>query len=75
MMKIADLRIGSRGININVKVAQKLEERQVSSRVDNSNHRVGEAVVGDDSGCILLTLWDDLVDQVNVNDTIKIENG
>lgn len=58
-----------------IKVANKLEERQVASRVDGSSHRVAEALVGDETGCILLTLWDDLINQVATNDIFTIENG
>ena len=74
-VKVSDLHVGSRGININVKVASKLEERQITSKFDNSTHRVTEAIVGDETGCILLTLWDDNIDQVQPNDKIRIENG
>lgn len=74
-LKVSDLHIGSRGVNIDLKVAEKLAERQITSRTDGSNHRVAEAVVGDDTGCILLTLWDDAIDQVQPNDKLKLENG
>jgi replication factor A1 len=56
-------------------VSNKTEERQITSRTDGSNHRVAEALVGDDTGCILLTLWDNMIDEVAANDKIKIENG
>jgi replication factor A1 len=36
---------------------------------------VADAIVGDDSGTIKLTLWNEQIAQVNVNDKIKIENG
>ncbi|MFH1328094.1 MAG: hypothetical protein ABIH76_04525 [Candidatus Bathyarchaeota archaeon] len=75
LIKVSDLNIGSRGVNINLKVANKLEERQITSRVDGSNHRVSEATVGDDTGCVLLTLWDDALDTVQPNDKLKLENG
>jgi replication factor A1 len=70
-----DLRVGSRGININLKVAQKLEEREVVSRLDNSTHKVADLLVGDETGCIILVLWDEMIDQVKVNDAIRVENG
>lgn len=74
-VKVSDLHVGSRGININVKVASKLEERQITSKFDSSTHRVTEAVVGDETGCVLLTLWDDNIDQIQPNDKVRIENG
>ncbi|MEM3737503.1 MAG: hypothetical protein QXJ75_05420 [Candidatus Bathyarchaeia archaeon] len=74
-MKVSDLQVGSRGVEMDLRVSKKFEERQITSRADGSNHRVAEALVGDDSGCILLTLWDDLIDQVQPDDKLKLENG
>jgi replication factor A1 len=34
-----------------------------------------DAVVADETGSIKLTLWNEQIDQVNVGDNIKIENG
>jgi len=62
-------------VNLKVKVANRLGERQVTSRVDGSPHRVAELLVGDETGCILLTLWDDLIEKVMADDIISIENG
>jgi len=36
---------------------------------------VATAIISDDTGKIKLTLWNDQIDQVNVNDNVKIENG
>ena len=58
-----------------VKVAEKLETREVSSKLDNSSHRVTEAIVGDETGAILLTLWDEAIDQVEEGKTYAIENA
>jgi len=74
-LKIGELHIGSRGVNMDVKVAEKTEERQITSRTDGTSHRVAEAKVGDDTGCILLTLWDSLIDEVQPNDNLRLENG
>ncbi len=74
-LKVSDLHIGSRSVTMDLKVADKLAERQITSRADGSSHRVAEAVVGDDSGCILLTMWDTLIDEVQPSDVLKLENG
>ena len=34
-----------------------------------------EAVVADETGSVKLTLWNEQIDQINVGDNIKIENG
>jgi replication factor A1 len=36
---------------------------------------VAEAVVEDETGVVLLTLWDDDIDAVLVGDTVRIRNG
>lgn len=58
-----------------VKVLSVGDAREVYSRRDGSSHRVAEALVGDETGCILLTLWDDNIDAVHEGDIILIENG
>ncbi|MFQ5761436.1 MAG: single-stranded DNA-binding protein [Candidatus Bathyarchaeia archaeon] len=75
VVNVASLRIGSKNVNIDVHVAKKMEERQIISKFDGTSHRVNEALVGDESGCILLTLWDNLIDEVQPDDNIRIENG
>lgn len=74
-MKVQELRVGSQRVNIDLKVVEKLEERAVTFRADGSQHRVADVLVGDESGCIILTLWDDVIDQVKTGDTLRIENG
>ena len=74
-VKIGSLSSYSRGVNVKVRVVEKSEPRTVFSRRDDSEHRVTEALVGDDSGCILLTLWDNAIDDVSVDDVIAIKNG
>jgi replication factor A1 len=45
------------------------------SRFKDETYRVADAVVADETGSIKLTLWNEQIDQVNVNDAIKVENG
>jgi len=74
-VKIGSLNSYSRGVNVKVKVVEKSEPRTVFSRRDETEHRVAEALVGDETGCILLTLWDEAIDEVSVDDVIDIKNG
>ena len=74
-VKIGSLNSYSRGVNVKVRVVEKNETRTVFSTRDNAEHRVAEALVGDETGCILLTLWDDAIDEVLVDDVIDIKNG
>lgn len=76
-LKIRDLKPNSRWFTITVKVLKLGEEKTVLSRRDGNQHRVAEALVGDETGTILMSLWDDDIDKVKdlVGSTIKLQNG
>ena len=74
-IKVEDLNPRSRRINITVRVESKNPVREVVSRRDGSAHRVTEALVGDDTGCVYLSVWDDVIEKINEGDTIRINNG
>lgn len=73
--KVADLRPRMKSLNISFKIMEKGEAREVTSRRDGETHRVVDAVAGDATGTILLSLWDDLIEQVEVDKTYRLENG
>ncbi len=73
-MKIIELKPGMKRVEITAKVIEKSDPREVTTRFGDTS-RVATAVVQDDSGTIKLSLWNETIDQVNVNDTVKIENG
>ncbi|MBS7659293.1 MAG: OB-fold nucleic acid binding domain-containing protein [Candidatus Bathyarchaeia archaeon] len=74
-MKIKELRNGMKHVNVEGKIVDKSEPREVVSRYQGTTHTVANAVIADETGKIKLTLWNDQIDQVNVNDNVKIENG
>lgn len=74
-MKIRDLKDGMRRVNIVAKVLEISEPREVVSKFDGRVYKVADAVIGDDTGTIKLSLWNEQIGRINVNDTIKIENG
>lgn len=74
-MRIGELNPNSRQVNVTVKVVSKGEVREITSRRDDSMHRVTDALVGDETGCVYLTLWDNNIDKVNEEDTVSIRNG
>lgn len=73
--QVGNLTPQSRRINVTVKVVSKNPVREVVSRRDGSTHRVTEALVGDETGSILLNLWDDTIESVSEDDVIDILNG
>lgn len=73
--KVGNLNPGSRSLNLTVKVVSKNPVREVVSRRDGTSHRVTEALVGDETGTVLLTLWDDTIDSVSDGDVVVVNNG
>jgi len=73
--KVGNLNPNSRRLNLTVRVVSKNPVREIVSRRDGSSHRVTEALVGDETGTVLLTLWDDDIEKVNEDDVLDINNG
>jgi replication factor A1 len=74
-LKIKELRDGMKRISIQARVTEKSDPREVMSRFKDQTYRVATVTVADETGTVKLTLWNDQIDLVNVNDTVKIENG
>lgn len=74
-MKIKDLKDGMKRVEVEAKVVEKTSPREVISRYKDQVYRVANAVISDGTGNIKLTLWNDQIEQVNVNDNVKVENG
>jgi ssDNA-binding replication factor A large subunit len=74
-VKVSELGPYSKQVNTTVKVVQKGEARETVSRQDGTTHRVLDALVGDDTGTIYMTLWDENIDKVNEGDTVNVKNG
>ncbi|UZE92327.1 MAG: single-stranded DNA-binding protein [Methanosarcinales archaeon] len=72
-LKIKDLNVNSKNINALVKVLEVGEPKDIPSRFGDK--KVSEVKVGDETGCILMSLWNDQIGKVNVGDVISIENG
>ena len=75
MVVIKELEDGMKRVNVEGKVVEKGEPREVKARYSNDTLRVATAVIADETGSINLTLWNEQINQVNVGDNVKIENG
>jgi replication factor A1 len=72
---IKDLQDGMKRVSVEAKVVEKGDVREVKSRYKDETYRIVDAVIADETGSIKLTLWNEQIDQVNVGDNVKIENG
>jgi len=72
---VEELNPNSRGVNVKIKVASKNEIREVFSRKTGEQLKVTEALVGDETGTLFLTLWNEDIDKVDIDQIYKINNG
>ncbi len=72
---IRDLQNGMKRVSVEAKVVEKGDPREVRSRFKDETYRIVDAVVADETGSIKLTLWNEQINQVNVGDNVKIDNG
>lgn len=75
-VRVSELRPNLRHITVTVKVLSVGGERRVISRFDGLEHRVAEALVGDETGTVLLSLWDGDIEEVKQHEgeTITLRN-
>jgi len=71
---IRGLRENVGGVMIRVRVISKDKPREVKTR-DGSIHTVVDSQVGDRTGILIMSLWDDVASQIEEGDLIDIKNG
>ncbi|MCW4052602.1 MAG: OB-fold nucleic acid binding domain-containing protein, partial [Candidatus Bathyarchaeota archaeon] len=74
-LKISELTPDVRGVDIEARILEISEPRQVHSRTTGKPLKVAEALIADETGTITLTLWNDQIRQTKANDKIRINNG
>lgn len=74
-VKVKDLTPQSRRVNVVVKVMSIGEAKEIPNRFGGESKKVAEARVGDETGTILLSLWQEQIGSVSTDDVLSIENG
>jgi replication factor A1 len=74
-VKVGELTPASRAVNVKAKLVSKSEVRNIAAGRDGAPHNVCDALVGDETGSVYLTLWDDNIEKINEGDTVSIGNG
>jgi replication factor A1 len=64
-----------RNVTVEGKVMEKSDAREVLSRFKDETYKVASAMIGDETGTIKMTLWNEQIDKVNVDNIVKVENG
>jgi len=73
-LKIENLRVGMKKINVTAEVLQTAEPSKVHTQF-RDNAVVSNASIGDETGKILLCLWDQQINSVHMGDYIEIKNA
>ena len=72
-MKIAELKPGMRAVNVAGKITNMEQPRDVQTKFGPG--QVTTATLEDDSGTVKVTLWNEIISKVSLNDSVQIENG
>jgi len=72
-MKIEEIKSGMSNINVKAKVVDIGEIRNVQTRFGKRN--VADVTLEDDTGRIVLTLWEDKINSVSVGDTVEVSGA
>ena len=75
ILKCKDLNPRLSKVSLELQVVSKQEVRSVKSHRDRTPHKMTEVLVGDETGVILMTLWDENVGQLDAGKTYLVENG
>ncbi|TFG14468.1 single-stranded DNA-binding protein [Candidatus Thorarchaeota archaeon] len=74
-MEIAELKPRMKRLKVTFKVLEKSNPREVTIKRDDSNHQIADAVVADETGSVVMPLWDKMIDEIEVGRTYTLSNG
>ena len=69
-MKVNEIKSGMRDIELEAKVKEVEESRQVQTKF--GPNQVANAILEDDTGSIKLVLWGDKISSVKAGDAVKV---
>jgi replication factor A1 len=72
--KVGDLRVGMKGILLKAKVLEIPKSSRVFTRY-GAEKNVSNVLIGDKTGTIRISLWDEQIDKIIKGNMIEIENG
>jgi ssDNA-binding replication factor A large subunit len=72
---IAEFTRNTRNVNVRFKVLNKGKKRIVTQRNTGRRHEISDCIVGDPSGIINLTLWNEDIDEIEQGYTYELQHG
>ncbi|MEA2090096.1 MAG: DNA-binding protein [Thermoproteota archaeon] len=73
-LKIRDLKPGMSNVNVKIEVLEVSEQKEIMTG-RGVTHKILESEVKDETGSIMLVLWNDRIIPLTAGDTLEIENG
>ncbi len=74
-LKVGSLKPNFRDVNLIAKVVNIGPSRTLASTRGRVDHLIAEAFVGDETGSVVLTLWDDQIGRFKVGDVLEVRRG
>ena len=73
--KVKELKPNFEDVNMIVKVVSVGSPIMIISRRSGKPHRIAEALVGDETGSVILTLRDEMIENFKTDDVLEIRGG
>jgi replication factor A1 len=74
-MKVESLKPSFRNVNLVVKIVNIGSSRSLFSRRSRRQHTLADAFVGDETGSVVMTLWDDQIGKFKAGDVVEMKDG
>ena len=72
---VSELKPFMKNLNLKFKVVEIEESKEVPSKYDKNMHKVADAIIGDETGIVRMTLWDDDIQKLESGKTYQLTNG
>lgn len=73
--KVKDLNPSTKQVSLLAKVVSVGEKRNIDSKFGGGSRTLCEAVVGDETGTVIFSLWEAQIGQVATGDVVQVNNG
>jgi replication factor A1 len=74
-VSIVDLEPRMYNLDVTFKVIGVDEAREVTSRRSGESHMVADATIGDETGVVIMPLWDDKIEEIKSGKTYDLKSG
>ena len=73
-VRIAELVPNIRNISLLAKIIELGDTRFVTNRKTGEEHQVRDVLIGDESGVVFLSAWNEIIDQLKAGSTYELSN-